>query len=185
MILLTAPATEPVTTTEAKRAARISDITAFDDDMAGWIKAAREQAEQISGRRFIAQTWRTELRDWPPEDHRFLIADATAVAIAYWNGSAWASMSTNDIAYCADSGATLIAPVSGTWPTLGERVLAARVRVDITAGAATAADVPESVKLYIKALVAHWVDNPGAAPQGQRGEVDPLFARLLDPVRVY
>ena len=48
-----------------------------------------------------------------------------------------------------------------------------------TAGPAAPADVPEKVKLYIKANVAAWIKTPEATATGALA-LNPLFERLLD-----
>jgi len=183
--LITPPTAEPVTLAEAKLAARV-DGSAHDALIGGLIVAAREQAEHVAGRRWIAQTWRHELTDWPAADVALPQPDATAVAISYWNGAAWVSLAGSAFGFGPLNSGTAIAPAVGaSWPTLGDIAIGPRVRVEITSGAASAAGVPEVVKLYIKACVAHWVDNPGAQPANGKAETSPLFDRLLDSVRVY
>lgn len=61
--LLTAPALEPVTLTEAKKHA---NVIATDDDalLTSLIAAARELVEQDTSRALINQTWAVELHDW-------------------------------------------------------------------------------------------------------------------------
>jgi len=184
MHLLTPPAIEPVTVDEAKAAARIAGAE-FDAQLPGLITAARQSAEHIAGRLFIEQTHRAELFDWPEVDDLLHVADATAVAISYWSGSTWVDLSGGAFEFAPLHGGTVVAPVSGTsWPTLGTKVIGARVRIDITAGAEDADGVPECVKLYIKALVAWWIDNPSAVANGSLKEA-PFLSNLLDPVRVW
>jgi uncharacterized phiE125 gp8 family phage protein len=175
MYLLTAPAAEPVTLEEAKLAARISD-TAMDMLIPGLITAARELAEQETSAKFMEQTWRTELADWPAATDVLPIDQATAAAVSYWTGTAWST---------ADGIGTVLAPATGTsWPTLGERPVGARVRIDLTTGAEDAAAVPEAVKLFIKACVAYWIDNPQAA--SATGVALPMhLGHLLDRQRLY
>jgi hypothetical protein len=74
--------------------------------------------------------------------------------------------------------------IGTSWPTLGEKAVGARVRIDLTAGVDDASEVPECVRLYIKALVAYWIDSPAAAGPANREEA-PFLSALLDPVRVY
>ena len=185
MHLLTAPTVEPVTLDEAKLAARISGTTAFDALVPALIVAARQLAEQQTGRRLMAQTWRTEQTDWPAADQVLHVHQATAAAVSYWNGSAWVTMAGGTfVAFGLGNGTALAPALTTSWPTLGDIAGGPRVRIDLTAGAADAADVPECVKLYIKALVAHWVDNPSAAAAGNTAEA-PFLGLLLDPARLY
>ena len=184
MYLLTAPTLEPVTLAEAKLAARI-DYDAFDAMVPGLITAARQLAEQETGWRFIAQTWRTELMDWPAATDVLPVHQATAATITYWDGSAWDSLSSAAYAFGDQDNGTALAPATGSsWPTLGDKPVGSRVRIDLTAGAADAAAVPECVKLYIKALVAWWVENPSAGAPDNLQEA-PFLRALLDPVRLW
>ena len=54
--LITAPTVEPVTLAEAKLQCRV-DSTDEDASFARWISGAREEAEHITGRSLLPQTW--------------------------------------------------------------------------------------------------------------------------------
>lgn len=184
MYLLTPPTIEPVTLAEAKAAARISDTT-FDAQLPGMIAAARQMAEQETGQRFLAQTWRTELADWPADDDVLPVHQATAAAVSYWNGSGWVGLAGGAFEFGQVGAGTALAPAVGTsWPALGAKAIGPRVRIDLTAGAANADAVPPCVKLYIQALVAWWIDNPSAMAAGNLQEA-PFLRSLLDPVRLW
>lgn len=185
MILLTAPTAEPVTLAEAKLAARVSG-SSMDTLIPGLIIAARELAEQETSAKFMAQTWRIELVDWPAATDVLPINQATAAAVSYWTGSAWSdAMDSAAYTYAPDGIGTVLAPATGTsWPTLGDRPVGPRVRIDLTTGATTPAAVAESVKLFIKACVAYWIDNPQAA--SATGVALPMhLGHLLDRQRLY
>ena len=184
MYLLTAPTTEPVTLAEAKLAARI-DSDAFDAMVPGLITAARQMAEQETGRLFITQTWRTELVDWPAAAYVLPVHQATAATITYWNGAAWASLAGAAFVFGDLANGTALAPATGSsWPTLGDKPVGSRVRIDLTAGDEDATAVSGCVKLYIKALVSVWINNPDAAQRGAM-QTNPLFERLLDRERLW
>lgn len=177
---IAAAATEPVSLDEAKLAARI-DTDALDAWLAGLITSAREQAEHVTGRLFGEQTWRVELEDWPAPGEMLPVHGPVAVRTSYWDGAAWTAPATLPPACWAAQGAgTLVAAPPEGWPAPGARAVGPRVRIDITAGE----QADESVRLYIKASVAHWVASPAAAQPGPL-ERNPLFDRLLDRARVY
>ena len=180
MHLLTAPTAEPVTLDEAKLAARLGDSAAFDGLVPGLIAAARQLAEQATGRQLMAQTWRTELADWPATTDIIAVHQATAAAVSYWTGSTWATLAGSAYEFGAVDNGTALAPVIGTaWPSLADKAIGPRVRIDLTAGTTDAADVPDCVRLYIRAAVAYGIDNPGE-PTPPRS-----LASLLDSARVY
>jgi len=184
--LLTSPTGEPVSTADALLAARLSATgEPLEPMLAGLIAAARQIAEQETGRKFMQQTWRIEGESWPAADCPLRVHRATAAAIAYWTGSTWATLATNAYAVYVLGNWTGVAPALGTdWPALGEVAGGPRIRIDLTAGAASAADVPECVKLFIKALVAHWINSPEAAT-ARSMERAPFLGALLDPVRLW
>ncbi|MCR5864655.1 hypothetical protein [Aquincola sp. J276] len=172
---LTGPAQEPVSLAEAKLAAKV-DGSEQDTLVAGLITVAREQAEQLTNRLFGAQIWRAELADWPAADQLLEVYGPTAVAVSYRTGATWTAVAPEAVAWAASGRGTVVAPVlGGSWPTLAAVALGPRVRIDITAGE----EAEESVKLYIKASVTHWLQSPAAAQAGTLTP-NPLFARLLD-----
>lgn len=177
---------EPVTLADAKLAARIVDSdTGLDMLITGLITSAREQAEQNTGRLYHDATERIDLADWPAVTDVLPVYGPRAVAISYWDGSAWADLAAESFAWAPQGLGAVIAPAIGSsWPALGEVAVGARVRVTITGGLADPSTAPESIKLYIKALVSVWINNPDAAQRGAL-QVNPHFDRLLDPERLW
>lgn len=178
---------EPVTVDEAKLASRI-DTDDLDALIAGFITAARESAEHITGRKYRLQVLREERVDWPCTDERLPVFQPTACVVRTWNGTDWTVLDASAYEFAADSltgTRTVLAPVPGTsWPDLVERAVGPRVQIDLTAGPDDPAAVPEQVKLYIKAQVAAWIANPEAA-QAKSLAVSPLYERLLDEQKLY
>lgn len=186
LYLLTPPAAEPVELDDLKTALRI-DGTEFDVLLPGLVAAARQVAEQETGRAFVAQTWRAELEDWPAETDEIPVYRPSACSITYWNGSAWVSLAGAGYVFVGINNHTRLAPALNTaWPDLGDIALGARVRIDLTAGvAAAAADtVPDCVKTFITALVGQMIQAPQLTA-GQAVADHPLLARLLDSQRLY
>lgn len=185
-----ASSADPVTVAEAKLAARM-DTDALDDEVESLITSAREQAEHITGRCYRGQVLRTELADWPAADDAIAVNAATAVAVSYWNGSAFVVLSTSAYVFAPGgigNNGTVLAPVAGTsWPALGESPVGPVVRIDLTAGPAVgqeAATVPARVKLFIKSSVSAWVKTPEALAGGNL-TAHPLFERLLDGEKLF
>lgn len=185
--LLTPPTAEPVSVADAKFAAR-ADGAHWDGAVAAAITAARQVAEHETGRRLMTQVWRYELGDWPAADELLPELRPTAVTVARWNGTQWQALEAGAFVW-APAGPTgwhiALAPALGTtWPDLGEVALGPRVRVDVTVGAASAADVPAPAVQFIKAMVALMLNDPTltaeAALDGHK-----YLRHVLDPIRLY
>lgn len=173
---------EPVTVAEAKLAARLdADDTTLDLLIEGAIAAARESAEHITGRAYRRKQITEEFLSWRQVGRGLAVTDPSACEIQYWSpANRWELLPPSSYEYAAFRGRTDLAPASGaSWPELGTRPVGARVRVSFTVGPAFAGDVPECVKLYIKASVSTWVRNPQALMSGNLAP-NPLYARLLD-----
>jgi uncharacterized phiE125 gp8 family phage protein len=183
MYLLSAPVIEPVALSEAKIAARVDGVE-WDEIVSAGIVAARQVAEQETGLRFIAQTWRIELADWPVAADVFPVYRPSAVAVSYWNGAAWVTLTNAaQVAWgIVQGGFSVVPPLAGSFPALGDIAIGPRVRLDVTSGAADAATVPECVKTFIKALVTVLVHDPAL---NAKDAAHPLLRSLLDPVRTY
>lgn len=172
------PATvEPVTLAECKLALRIDD-TASDADLQMLIQAARELAEHESGTYLAQQTVRLSLTEW--QDTICVRGPVSNTAITYWNGAAWAAIDAGQYLTYLDGMAWFVEPLS-SWPTLASRP-GPRVRIDLTVGYAPAL-VPACAKRFMLAHVAAWVATVEAV--GQKLEINPLHAGLLDPLRTY
>ena len=184
-VIATPVGTEPVTLAEAKQAARISGTSDFDELIPGLITAARQMAEQETGREFVRKTKRSTFTDWPSAAHVMPPHEPVAVSISYWSEAGWAPLPPESFVFFEHGNGTSIAPVlAGAWPALAAVAGGPRVRVDVTAGPLDPATADACVKLYIKAMVAWWIDNPSAAA-AKGTEPAPFLRNLLDPVRLW
>lgn len=183
--LLTAPALEPVTLTEAKKHA---NVIATDDDalLTSLIAAARELVEQDTSRALINQTWAVELHDWWID--RIELPRPPLVSVTH-------------VKYVDASGVTQTLPASyydldtrrepgvlwwdedvTSQPALSDAANA--VVITYVAGfGATAAAVPARAKQAILLLVSHWyryrddLAKPGDA-------IAATYQRLIASLRV-
>jgi uncharacterized phiE125 gp8 family phage protein len=94
----TAATVEPISLDELKYHLRIDlDDTDQDDYLNGLIATAREEAEELTWRKFISQTWYAYLDDWPNEDYIVLpfgsLQSVTAIKYTDTDGdqSTWTS----------------------------------------------------------------------------------------------
>lgn len=182
LTILETTGVEPVTLAEAALAARV-DGADLNDLITGAISAARQQAEQITGRHYRPKVVRASLASWPGD--RLPVNAPSACAISYWSGSAWLDLAPSAYVWAPDGSGVVLAPALGaSWPVLGPVAAGPRVRIDLTVGPAAPADVPDAVKLYCKALVAAWIKTPEALVGGSL-QRNPLFDVLLDGERLW
>jgi len=177
---------EPVTLAEAKTAARLGeDETELDLYIEGVISAARKQAEQITGRIYKRRTERFSFASWPTSSEILHMHAASACEISYWDGAAWVAMDASAFEFAEQGAGIAVAPALDTnWPALGRKAVGERVHIDLTAGPLTPAEVEPCVKLYIKAQVSAWINNPDALAH-KDFVPSPLLAHLLDSERLW
>jgi uncharacterized phiE125 gp8 family phage protein len=184
-ILLTPPATEPVSLAEAKGYLRVEH--ADDDDLiAALIASARAHVEAQTRRALITQVWRHSLDMWPIGD-RVLVLPAplqelVAARVYDEEGNAQAiDLETLVVDTISVPGVVWFRP----WSVPGPGRKHGGIELDAVAGYGDAAvDVPPSLKLAIRMLVAHWYENRGVIASGSGAPLLATAATLLAPYRV-
>ena len=199
--LSAAPASEPVTSDEAKLHLKVENST--DDALiAELIKAARQMAETFTGRGFITQTWILEL-DGLPRGRRepqwegvregsinHLLPARTFIDLGIAPVSAITAFKYFDLSdteqdfssdnYFLDSTHTppRVALNQGqSWPT-GIRPVKS-LKITMTVGYGDASSVPSDIKVAIKQILSHLYENRG---DGEAQYLMPLAAKaILDP----
>ena len=173
LALVTPPAVEPVSVSEARRHLRVE---ADDEDayLADLLVAARVHVEQAAGRQLVTQVWRRYAAGTAPVP--LLVGPVQRVEAV--------------TVYDADGHAAALEP--GDW-TLWDECLALApgtsaangVEIDVVAGYGDApADVPPALRRAILLLVAHGYEFRGAvAPDDQPVSIPPGFDRLVRPHR--
>jgi uncharacterized phiE125 gp8 family phage protein len=178
LVLVTAPAAEPVTLVEAKLWLKVDD-SADDALLTELIKSARRVFEEITGRSLIDTVWRAEW-DHLPRDGSYAgaplsrILELPRAPLKATSPVAWVKYSADDSSgtettfssgsYTVDAGRDpnryprLWLNDSADWPTLGS--FPGALRCQFTAGyGAAASDVPEEIKVCLKLLVSHLYQN--------------------------
>ncbi len=182
-ILTTPPAVEPVTLAEAKAHLRIEDA-AEDALITALIVAARQWAEEYTGRAFINQTWQLWRDDWPETDWvelpRYPVVSVSQIqtfddadAATTWN-------SANYFVDAARDFGRVVRRKAACWPLPSRS--AQGVLIEYVAGyGASPSSVPEAIRLAIRQIVAAWHENRG----DEKGDAMPsaMVAALLDPYR--
>lgn len=159
--ITTAPATEPVTATEAKLHCRVDHATE-DDIFTRLIEVARIQCEQIAGRAFITRTYTALLDTWPA--HKFELPYpplAGITSIKYYDneGNPAATYSSGNYYVDTNSEPGRVALLnSAEWPSTTLRDING-VEIIYTAGYGVAADVPDQYKQAMLLLIGHLYEN--------------------------
>lgn len=178
--LVTPPATEPVTLSDAKLHLKV-DTTDDDALITSLITAARARAEWHTGRAFITQSWTLWLDAWPgasADDNLPPALSATPpVPIAiplpplqsvgsittYAMDDSTSVMSTSQYQVDTASNPARVALKIGVTPPVNLRAMNA-IAIAFTAGYGSAAsDVPDAIKRAILMIVADLYANRGDA----------------------
>lgn len=168
--LITSPAAEPVTLTEAKAQLR---VTFSDDDalITNCIAAARARCELVTGRALITQTWQLELSEWPyaPMAKASLrnavfipkppLASITSVKYIGEDDIEHALVSGVDYVSQIADPCSYVAPASGAiWPIVAEIPNAIRIRYVCGYGN-SGASVPPDLRCGMLMLIDHMYRN--------------------------
>jgi uncharacterized phiE125 gp8 family phage protein len=183
-----APASEPVTLTEAKAWLRV-DVTDDDQLITDLVKDAREYVENHTGMALITQSWLLTLDTFPPLDMSYMLVRqprAWLPQTRQFQGSGGGVIrlpkpplqAVNSVKYLATDGTltTLdpsgyqvdtttfpgrLAPAYGqVWPVT--RFNPAAVTVGFTCGFGSTTDtVPGIFKRAIRLLICNWYENRG------------------------
>lgn len=189
--LVTAPAVEPVTLTEAKLHCRV-DHASDDDLITALIVAARQHAEAVTNRALITQTWDLRLDRFPHAAIALIkppVASVTSITYVASDGTSTVWDAAN---YDTDLPAGTWAQCGRIVPAYGEAFPATRdepnaVIVRCVHGYGLAADVPSPIKAAILLLVGHWYETREAVSVsiGANVQVVPMAVdALLSPFKI-
>jgi uncharacterized phiE125 gp8 family phage protein len=166
--IITPPAAEPVTLTEAKAQCRV-DISDDDTYIGTLITAARMYCEAIDWRAFMPQTIELWLEGFPCDDEIELPRPPlTSISKIEYYDTAGTARTLATTVYEADTISTPGAAhlkYNQVWPSDLLRDYNA-VCVTYVAGYASAAAVPQTIKQAILLLVGHWYENREASLVG-------------------
>lgn len=174
LTLVTPPATEPVTATEAKLHLRV-DHTTDDALITILIATARQMVEQITRRALITQTWDWKLDGFPAcfDIPKPPLVSVTSISYVDTAGASQTWASTNYIVD-APGGPTAqpgrIAPAYGvSYPST--RSIINSVTVRFVAGYGAASAVPEPLKQAVLLLIGHLYANRESVVITGRGSI--------------
>lgn len=185
LTLATAPATEPVSLTEAKAHLRI-DHDAEDALIAAYIAAARALTEEYTHQRWITQEVVMTLSRFPGYGHPIALPVQpvqTVDEIAYLHSVTGVSTVYDAADYQLWLGHTppVILPTGGEdWPETDDEALSA-VTIELTVGYGDdATDVPPQVKAAMLLVLGDYDKNRAGEADGQPRTLPQRARDLLD-----
>ena len=161
MKLITPPASEPVSLTEAKARLKVT-VSDMDDDITALISAARAAAENEVGRAFVTQTWSLYLDGFPAG--RVITLPRPPLASVTWvkyydaDGVQQTLSSTTYYVATGQDPGRIVLKQSQAWPTV-EAGRPEAVEVRYVAGVA-AASVPKELCDAIMLILSDRFENP-------------------------
>jgi uncharacterized phiE125 gp8 family phage protein len=179
-LLITPPASEPVSLTEAKLYLRL-DGDDENDLVIALIRAARLLVEAASGRQLITQTWRLVLEAWPSASLRLPLSPVTAL--------------TGAQARSREGVVTPLPAVTGAIPPGHDPPLLSlsgwaaippggQLELDVQAGFGPATtDVPQPLRQAVLMLVSRWFENRGDRVSGADASLPADVMALIGPFR--
>lgn len=188
LIVITPPATEPVTLAEARGHCRI-DGPADDALLARYIIAAREAVEHELQRSVVSKTYELTLDEFPAGTILLPMAPAVpgstnlSVTSVKYTDSADVEQTIAGSSYTLDGYGhqPRLVPTNG-WPTPKDAPNAVRVRY---VSGPPAGEVPSSIVAWMLLHVAAAYENREALVTAGSPQVLPSAARLLDPYRSF
>ena len=201
LVQTVAPASEPITTAEAKAFLRV-DSSDEDTLIGTLISTARQVVEDFTGRAIISQTWKLTLDKWPIDcegwpwwevgsaTNRTILLPrsplASVTSVKYYPDDLSAQATLSSSAYHVVSGTlpgAVILKASENWPALDIRPDA--VEIIFVAGTADATTTPKQLTHAILLLVAHLYENRSPVNIGNIVNEIPFTVRaLLESQRV-
>lgn len=183
--LVTPPALEPVTLSEARLHLRVD--TADDDPLIdALISAARLHAEMLTARQFLPARWRLVLDRFTPMVLLNRSPVVSVISVRYLDmGGLWQIMPATDYVVESSSEPARITPTFGKiWPPTLPQIGSVEILFD--AGYADATKVPDGIKRWMLLRVGSLYQHREEMSVLPAGRIDPLpfVDSLLDPYRV-
>ncbi len=178
--LVTAPAAEPLSLTEAKKQVEVAASSSdHDDHLTSLIQAAREQVETDTRRALVTQTWEIRRTQFPGTEFIELpkppLQSITHVKYIDTDGNLQTFSSSNyETDTHREKGAVWLA-YNQSWPNTRDRHDAVQIR--FVAGYGLAAAVPESAKQAMRLLIDWWFCERSPS-KSERSSYDALVSRL-------
>lgn len=169
--LKTAPATEPITVTQAKlqfRHALASGDTTEDALIGGYISSARAMVEEYTGRSLFTQTWQLSIPDWPCAlwlPRAVPLASVTHVKYYDTSNALQTLASTVYTVPSFHEPAVILLADGQTWPLTYAREDA--IQVEYIAGASSVALIPAPLVQAVYLLVTYSYEDRSGDSDGR------------------
>lgn len=154
------PATEPITTAEAKAHLRVdfSDEDTYIDTL---IVSARRYCEAYCNRVFITQTWRQNESEWKDPILLKVNPVISVTSLKYYDtNEAQQTITDNSSNYQKDLNSDVAKIYDGlvnTFPAIGDTINP--IEIVTVCGYGAASDVPDDIKHAIKFMVSYFYEN--------------------------
>ena len=160
--VVTPPAIEPVSLTEAKLHLR-ADVDDDDSLIESLIQTAREMVEGIARRALITQTWKYILDEFPDGDELMLplppLQSVTTIIYKDQGGASSTFAASDYIVNTDTEPGKVVLAYGKSWPSTSLYPTGA-VTVQFVAGYGDdPTDVPEKYRQAMLLLIGHWYEN--------------------------
>lgn len=191
-VIVTAPTLEPVTLAEQRQHMKFTAVDAVEDTLiSGWITAARENVEKLTGLKLISQVWKAVYDGYPEERviklpfspvisvDEIKTTDKAAAAVVF--------ASSNYVTDLISIPARVVLKDTASWPAPSAGLLEVNaVEVKCTYGyGVAAASVPAGLKSAIMLLAAHLYENREATSVVTFSELPMGIQALIAPYRTW
>jgi len=183
--LVTGPAAEAIEQQTIQEHCRISGTADNANLYTLWAKAARGMIEAQTSRRFITQTWRMDLEQWPCDGRIELplqpVSSVSSVKYLDLGGTLQTMVADTDyLTALSRRGPLVYTPPNVVWPaTMWGRLDAVRVEFVVGYGSSPA-DVPEMVKAGIMMACDWWnAFRTGGDDDPTKAGISPGVLRMI------
>ncbi len=200
--IVTSATGEPIDLEDMKNQLRLDvGMSAEDDLLNGFIRAATRRIEGITNLKLLTQTWKAYPSAWPssenyielPYSPLIHVTSSTGVVYKDSSGSTYLMASTGDNSWRVDTVSKpgrLILENDADWP--GETLYNINpISIQFLCGYGTSdagdgSQIPEQLKLAVKQLVGHWYENREATIVGKTINMVPdAVDALIGDYRVF
>lgn len=184
-VLISAPATEPVSTADAQTHLR---ITGEDSYISGLVKAARQQVETYLNRALITQTWDIYFDQWQHTLRLPYSPVASVTHVKYYDLEGSEQTLASNLYYFINSAepAEIVKKYNVSYPDLEYGRPGAIVVRQVCGYGATGASVPQPIIHAIKLLVTDMYEQRSNYIVGTNAQRIPGYLiSLLHPYRLY